>query len=71
MLKSEHPSKAQIKAIVQVIAKGISGALRIAFSPILGSYSYHRGIRALGIAQGFLAGMRGEGQTSYARVTGE
>lgn len=71
MMKAEDPSRAKIKAVVQIVTKGISGAIRIAFSPILGSYSYHRGIRALGIAQGFLAGMRGQGQARYTQVTGE
>ena len=71
MLKAENPRGALLKAVVQIVSKGLSGAVRIALSPVLGSYSYHRGVRALGIAQGFRAGMRGEGQALYKEVTGE
>lgn len=71
LLKAAHPQRATLDALVQIAAKGVSGGLRIALSPVLGRYSYYRGLRALGIAQGFLAGLRGQGQASYSSVTGE
>jgi len=71
MMLAEKPGAAKPRAVAQIIAKGMSGALRIALSPILGRYSYYRGVRALGIAQGFIAGLRGEGQARYSHVTGE
>lgn len=71
LMQTSDPSKARLSALAQILSKGISGALRVALWPVLGRYNYHRGIRALGIAQGFWAGLRGEGQTSYSSVTGE
>ncbi|MGB7316405.1 MAG: glycosyltransferase [Planktotalea sp.] len=71
IMKASNPAKARVSAVAQIISKGLSGVVRIAFWPVLGRYSYHRGIRALGVAQGFWAGLRGEGQTSYTHVTGE
>ena len=71
IMKARNPAKATMSAIAQIISKGISGVLRIALWPVLGRFSYHRGIRALGIAQGFYAGLRGQGQASYTHVTGE
>ncbi|MEP5153831.1 glycosyltransferase [Planktotalea sp.] len=71
LMTAANPSKARLSAAAQIVSKGLSGAVRIALWPILGRYNYHRGIRALGIAQGFWAGLRGEGQSSYSSVTGE
>ncbi len=71
IMNASNPRKARVSATAQVISKGLSGALRVTLSPVLGRYSYHRGIRALGIAQGFWAGLRGQGQASYTQVTGE
>lgn len=70
-MMAENTAKARVRAVVQIIVKGVTGTLCIALWPILGRYNYHRGIRALGIAQGFWAGLRGQGQTSYTQVTGE
>lgn len=71
IMKVRNPSKARLSAVAQILSKGVSGAVRVALWPVLGRYSYHRGIRALGIASGFLAGLRGQGQASYTQVTGE
>lgn len=71
MMKTERAKSAKVNAVVQILSKGFSGVVRVAFWPILGRYSYYRGIRSLGIAQGFIAGLRGEGQTRYSHVTGE
>ncbi|MGH1578023.1 glycosyltransferase [Planktotalea sp.] len=67
----EKPGRVKITALAKVISRGISGAIRVAFWPVLGRYSYFRGIRSLGISQGFWAGLRGQGQASYTQVTGE
>lgn len=71
LLRNERPRVAFVSALAQIASKGVSGVLRIVLSPVLGRYSYYRGIRALGIAQGFWAGLRGQGQISYAQVTGD
>ncbi len=71
MMMIEKPGTAKLSACVQIAAKGLSGMTRIILSPILGRYSYFRGVRSLGIAQGFWAGLRGEGQARYTQVTGE
>ena len=71
MAKVERPRMAIITAISQVVSKGLSGAFCVATWPVFGRYSYHRGFRSLGIAQGFLAGLRGENQALYTQVTGD
>ena len=71
MMLAEKPGTARASACVQIVAKGLSGVLRIVLSPILGRYSYFRGVRSIGIAQGFWAGLRGEGQARYTQVTGD
>lgn len=69
--RAEKPGVAGVDAVAQIVSKGVSGALRIAASPVLGSFSYYRGWRALGIASGFWAGLRGQGQAHYSQVTGD
>lgn len=71
LLKAARPQRAPLDASVQVLFKGLSGSVLIALSPISGRYSYFRGMRSLGIATGFWAGLRGVDQASYTRVTGE
>lgn len=67
---AENAGLAKGAAVAQIISKGVAGAIWIAISPMAGSYSYYRGVRALGIAQGFWAGLRGGDQASYSSVTG-
>jgi succinoglycan biosynthesis protein ExoM len=62
---------AKLSAVVQIAAKTCVGAVRIAVSPVLGRYHYYSGVRSLGIAAGFLAGLRGARQEQYSEVTGE
>jgi succinoglycan biosynthesis protein ExoM len=71
MMKTAQPQLAALNALVQIVSKSVSGLVRIGVSPILGRYHYHRGVRALGIAQGFWAGLRGQSQASYAEVMGD
>ena len=71
IMMAESPKTAKINALAQILSKGASGLLRIASWPIFGRYSYHRGYRSLGIAQGLLAGLRGESQARYTQVTGD
>ena len=71
LMKAAKPQLASVNAVSQILSKGISGIVRIVLSPVLGRYSYYRGIRALGIAQGFYAGLRGFNQASYTQVTGD
>lgn len=71
LLKAAKPRIAALSAAVKILSKGFSGLTRIALSPLLGRYSYYSGVRALGIAQGCWAGMRGFEQASYTSVTGE
>lgn len=71
LMQAERPGSAKLSAMGQVISKGLVGGARIALSPILGQFVYYRGWRAIGIASGFLAGLRGQGQAHYSHVTGD
>lgn len=71
LLKLEKPKWAVIDAVAQALFKSISGSLRIAFSPVLGRYSYYRGLRAMGIARGLWAGARGQRRAKLTSVTGD
>jgi len=71
LMKAAKPKLAPVMAIAQILSKGISGVFRVLLSPLLGRYTYYRGIRAFGIAHGFWSGLRGVGQAGYTKVTGE
>lgn len=69
--KASRPTGAYLSGVGQMLSKLISGGFRVAISPMAGSYSYYRGLRALGIASGFRAALMGESQAQYSDVTGE
>ncbi len=58
------------RAIFHAVGKGLSGCLRILLSPILGSHSRLRGVRALGVGAGWVAAARGGQSRLYARTIG-
>ncbi|MEM9580257.1 MAG: glycosyltransferase [Pseudomonadota bacterium] len=69
--RKTRPQTAFLHGLSQVISKGLSGAVRVAISPVAGRYCYYRGLRALGIASGFWAGLRGQTQAHYSQVAGD
>lgn len=70
LMEAAKPRAASLRALAQVVSKGLAGAVRVLISPLAGRYSYYRGLRSLGIAQGFWDGVRGKNQASYSNVTG-